>query len=97
MQRRMNQAKSAFVLLVVFFAGCAAERLLVVPPARADTNPQRWEYACAKQDGSFDPQDDVKRIANKFGQQGWELAAATSTNIGGSTTTTLWCFKRPLP
>jgi hypothetical protein len=48
----MNRAKTAFALLVVFFAGCAAERLLVVPPARAGTNPPRWEYTCISRGGA---------------------------------------------
>jgi hypothetical protein len=86
----MSQAKTAFVLLVVFFAGCAAERLLVVPPARAGTNPQRWEYFC--KDMSGDP--DVNKAATLAGQQGWELAAAGNTDRAAGAT---WCFKRPLP
>jgi hypothetical protein len=84
MQRPMNRAKTAAMLLVVFFAGCAAERLLVVPPARAETNPQRWEYACFKY---FDIGSTTEK-ANEFGAQGWEMVSASNVP---------WCFKRPLP
>jgi hypothetical protein len=83
----MNRAKTAFALLAVFFAGCAAERLLVVPPARAGTSPQRWEYACGKL-GTYDDPPDFAAVANKFGAQGWELST-----LGGY----WYCFKRPLP
>jgi hypothetical protein len=83
----MSRAKTAFALLVVFFAGCAAERLLVVPPAHAGTSPQRWEYFCKGESGA----EDVTKMANEAGQQGWELAA-----VGGPSSWT-WCFKRPLP
>jgi hypothetical protein len=80
----MNRAKTAFVLLVVFFAGCAASRILVVPPARAGTNPQRWEYACiAGGNAPF-----VSEVANKFGAEGFEMSGASGMT---------WCFKRPLP
>jgi hypothetical protein len=85
---RMSQAKTALVLLVVFFAGCAASRL-IVPPARAGTSPQRWEYFCKHDWGD----KDITSMANEAGQQGWELAAVGAE---GSLPPT-WCFKRPLP
>jgi hypothetical protein len=81
----MNQTKTAFALLVVFFAGCAASRFVfVVPAARAGTNPQRWEYACAY---GVAYAHEIE-TANQYGAQGWELV----TKGEGS-----WCFKRPLP
>jgi hypothetical protein len=83
MQRPMNRAKTAAMLLVVFFAGCAASRL-IVPPARAGTTPQRWEYLCKKETG----EERVATMANEAGQQGWEM-------VGSSGIT--WCFKRALP
>jgi hypothetical protein len=94
MQLRMSQPKAAFALLVVFFAGCAAERLLVVPPALAvpppvaGTNPQRWQYDCrhAQDAGELDS------MAAQMGKEGWELAAT-----GMVSGWTMWCFKRPLP
>jgi hypothetical protein len=85
----MSQPKTAFALLVVFFAGCAASRL-VVPPAHASTSPQRWEYACKNLKGEAD----VAKAANEVGQQGWELAAA---GLYEPTQGATWCFKRPLP
>jgi hypothetical protein len=85
----MSQVKTAFVLVVVFFAGCAAERLLVVPPARAGTSLQRWEYFCRELNG----EEDVTKTANQAGQQGWELVTAGDIVGYGKTT---WCFKRPL-
>ena len=83
----MSQFKKVTLLLGVFFLGCAAERL-IVPPARAGTNPQRWEYVCKEEYG----EDGVTKIAKEFGAQGWELAAAA-----GPGTRVAWCFKRPLP
>jgi hypothetical protein len=53
------------VLLIVFFAGCAASRLIVAP-ARAGASPQRREYACKTADGD----EDVARIANAMGKEG---------------------------
>jgi hypothetical protein len=90
----MSQAKTAFVLLVVFFAGCAASAAsqFIVPPAHAGTNPQRWEYTCRAMVGA----EGIGRIATEFGQQGWEMASAGSVDTG-SVTTIIWCFKRPLP
>jgi hypothetical protein len=83
MERSMTQAKTALVLVVVFFAGCAASRL-IVRPARAGTSPQRWEYACS----TVHNESGLEDTANKYGVQGWEMSAAVGS---------LWCFKRALP
>jgi hypothetical protein len=85
----MSQAKKVALLLGVFFLGCAAERL-IVPPARAGTNPQRWEYFCKTEFG----EKDVARMANELGQQGWEMTAVGVLPMG---TNEDWCFRRPLP
>jgi hypothetical protein len=86
----MRRSQSVAVLLLGIIVGCAAERVLVVPQARAGTAPQRWEYACVEAIGG----DDVTKMANKFGPQGWELAAAIGAARSSEPT---WCFKRPLP
>jgi hypothetical protein len=88
----MSQVNKVTLLLGVFFLGCAAERL-IVPPARAGTTPQRWEYACKDESGD----KDVTKMANAFAQQGWELVGAgTRRGIGNGDDPT-WCFKRSLP
>jgi len=84
----MSRIKTAVAVLVIFFAGCAAERFFVVPPAHAGTSPVRWEYSC-KEEGSDEKATD---LANQMGAQGWELAGAAS-RAGWQ----IWCFKRPLP
>jgi hypothetical protein len=63
--------------------GCAAAPF-VVPPARAGTNPQKWEYMCFQEN----ERPVVAEKANKAGAEGWEMAL----NEGA-----FWCFKRPLP
>ena len=79
----MRQAKIAAVLVAVFAAGCVAAHV-IVPPARAGTAPQRWEYACH----TLHDESGLEDTANKYGVQGWEMSAAVGS---------LWCFKRPLP
>jgi hypothetical protein len=83
----MHRIKSGIILFAAFLVGCVASRVayLVVPPARAGTFPQRWEYYCFNGGGP----EELTSLMNKFGQQGWELAG---TNSHWST----WCFKRPL-
>jgi hypothetical protein len=85
------------VLLGVFLLGCGASGLASrygVPTARADVPLHRWEYHC------INANDEVTNLANQYGDQGWELTAASariSPNIGGGGGTMVWCFKRPLP
>jgi hypothetical protein len=82
---------AGFAWLFAFGVGCGAgvgAANLVVPPARAGTNPQRWEYQCVEERQP----ETVTAAANKLGAQGFELASAAG--VGGYE---LWCFKRPLP
>jgi hypothetical protein len=65
--------------------GCAAAPF-VVPPVRAGTNPQKWEYMCTQDDTP----DGVADKANKAGAQGWELV------LSGGRSSLIFCFKRPL-
>jgi hypothetical protein len=69
-----------------------AARDLVVPPARAGTNPTRWEHRCyiAKW-GDWKPYEDLDRLANKAGREGWVMSGGPSAEA-----TNLVCFKRPL-
>jgi len=71
---------------VAFVAGCVASQF-IVPPARAGTNPMRWEYACPI-DTSPAWNDSSIALANRMGAEGWELVTAASKAL---------CFKRPLP
>jgi hypothetical protein len=93
----MKRSTRAILLLGVFFAGCATSQVVArswVPPARADTRAQRWEYACQR------ATEDITRQANDLGAQGWEMVAAAGAGWGGDTVhdhTMVWCFKRPLP
>jgi hypothetical protein len=90
----MNQTTRVILLLGVFFAGCAAQQVAsryAVPPARADEPAHRWEYACQRAD------EDITKMANKFGAEGWEMAAAAGAGSGNGLAqheTMVWCFKR---
>jgi hypothetical protein len=90
-------------LALAFGIGCGAgygagttASNFVVPPARAGTNPPRWEYTCmvlpARASG---PTPDASELANmnKAGGEGWELVTAQ----GGGSLNTVFCYKRPLP
>jgi hypothetical protein len=64
-----------------------------VPPARAGTNPTRWEYMCLQST------DQITANANRLGAEGWELAAASGAGWGQGVFADhvmVWCFKRSL-
>jgi hypothetical protein len=86
----MRKPTYALMLLVGIVVGCAANRVLV-STVRAD-EPRRWEYACFDQQG----EKDVAKMANGYGQQGWELVTSGVRSTPDFTLAT-WCFKRPLP
>jgi hypothetical protein len=64
------------VLLGVFLLGCGASVASrhVVPVARADVPAHRWEYHC------INANEEVTNLANQYGQDGWEMAAASTRN-----------------
>jgi len=83
------------IALVAFLVGCGASAVaaqLVIPSARAGTNPPRWEYFClyAAPHLNQRSKSDLEAF-NRAGAEGWELAG-----VGGPEGVS-WCFKRQLP
>ena len=79
----------------VFLIGCAvggaASSRFVAPPARAGTNPTRWEHYCLYGDKG------VTAKANELGAEGWEMVAGAGAGTGSTITAEMefiWCFKR---
>ena len=66
--------------------GAASHYVGVASAAPPPPGAPLWSYRCIRGD---DPLD-VEAAANTFGQEGWELAAATF-NHG---LPPIWCFKR---
>lgn len=95
----MRRIVLALSLTVAFLVGCLTATVatqLVVPPIKAGTNPQKWEYTCIsnKQKGN------IIQNSNELGNQGWEMVAASGSLENGSGLAKaylLYCFKRPLP
>jgi len=77
----------AFVAFVVGCGAGGAASQVLIPSARAGTNPTRWEYMCI-----HDPdlgETDTVAAWNRAGTQGWELGLLRRDGDG--------CFKRQLP
>jgi hypothetical protein len=91
----MHRSILILSLAVAFLSGCVvtmAARDLVVPPARAGTNPTRWEHRCYTTSLlGWQPYEDLNRLANEAGRKGWAISGGPA---GGGAT--LVCFKRPL-
>ena len=82
----MLKTERLLAFAVTFLAGCLPQP----PPFRVIYSPQprqRWEYACMKPYSSTGGPESMTSEANKYGRDGWELAATD-----GAT----WCFKRPV-
>jgi hypothetical protein len=82
--------ESKLLLVGVFLIGCLASQVVAthfdVPAARAQTSPQRWEYACEL----FYGVDEIVPRLNEYGAQGWELVTQTGDSA------VYVCLKRPL-
>ena len=93
----MTKSFPAILVLVGCVAGAVASQL-VVPAARAGTNPTRCEYTCAKG-------EKITEQLFKFGQEGWEMVSTfvahyqhEGMGAGGDLDAASLgvCFKRPL-
>lgn len=87
----MHKRVSLVVAVTVgFVVGCGAAAVgpQLVPPARAGTAPQHWEYQCKEVGASA---NEVMPMLNEFGAQGWELTTSARNGIW-----TAYCFKRPM-
>jgi hypothetical protein len=88
---------------LVFVIGCAAGGVasqMVIPPARAGTNPTRWEYLCSN------VKQNVPETLAESGKQGWEMVSAFPSHYEEGTggfprdlkaDAYGFCFKRALP
>jgi hypothetical protein len=90
--------KRTAALSLIFVVGCVAGATtaqLVVPKARAGTNPQRWEYHCVESSGF---NKDSAPTLNARGAEGWELVSASHRARASLSEQhdVLFCFKRPL-
>ncbi len=86
----MQKVNLSLLLLVVFLLGaCAAmvAKEVVVPPARAGTEPQKWEIISIKSSGGLHGKPQ-REVANKYGAKGWELVCVDQYDQ--------FYFKRPL-
>ena len=66
-------------------------------PRGAASAPQKWEHLGFPRDASepFSDPEFAKRI-NKLGNEGWELITVLNFTKEGTTTKTVYYFKRPL-
>jgi len=90
----MKKTGLAALILIAFLIGCGtstAVQQLLVPPARAQTNPQRFEYHCVKI-FRMEPEE-LGPMFSKLGAEGWELSIPIAM-VQGQTLGA--CFKRPL-
>ena len=91
------------IIISIFSLGLAVgcvvatvSRPFVVAPARAGTNPQKWEYYCIDRTKTVS----IVKDSNTLGSEGWEMTGVAALARGEANeafTRMVWCFKRPLP
>ena len=95
----MKKLVIGLTIAVAFLTGCLTAMVatkLVVPPAHAGTNPQKWEYYCTDEGIRLDEKI-ITESFNRVGKEGWELASVASATIYENfLTEAMFCFKRPL-
>lgn len=86
--------KQRLSILALFIVGCVVggvgAQLVKAPPARAGTNPARWDHYCFHVGI-----DDAGKPVNDASNQGWELVGTSTIPGALGSSETLFCFKRP--
>ena len=89
----MNKTILSMSLLIAFLIGCVTTQMasqFVVPPVKAGTNPQKWEYKCFNERSSYNIKE-IEDKSNQLGKSGWEMVSAGSGEYPAI------CFKGALP
>jgi hypothetical protein len=86
--------KQRISIAAIFVVGCVAGGVsarVVAPPARAGSNPPKWEHWCFHADFL----EDASKPLVKAGDDGWELVGVTNITHPIGQSELLFCFKRP--
>ena len=94
----MSKSKMILGFVGALVLGYAANQIapFAVPPARAGTSPQKWEYTCkpvARGGTNIEKEaHDTAAIASALGREGWEMSGGGPRDNGYG----IWCFRRAL-
>jgi hypothetical protein len=63
---------------------------------RAKPSIAQWQHLALTHVIGETPQNELARSINKLGQEGWELVSVANVSESGTTTKTVFYFKKPL-
>jgi hypothetical protein len=97
-----NKEKSKYRIflhcIMILLCTITAVQVLAQDRSREQVKPsaKRWEHCALSNVIGETPQNELASSINKLGREGWELISVGSIAESGTTTKTVFYFKRPL-
>ena len=66
------------------------------PAGRVKPSVAQWQHLALTHVIGKTPQNELARSINKLGREGWELVSVANVSESGTTTKTVFYFKKPL-
>ena len=98
--KRTNKVKTRILLfgLILLFCAMIAMQVLAKDQSEDKRRPSaaRWQHLSLTQTIGDTPESELAKSINKLGREGWELVSVGNITESGTTTKTVFYFKRPL-
>jgi hypothetical protein len=99
MENTYNKSKSRILLTGILIILCTVIAVVLAQGANRDeTKPQTksWQHLALTNVIGQTPKSELARNINKLGREGWEMVSVGNIVESGTTTKTIFYFKKPL-
>jgi len=98
--KKTEKVKTRVLLsgLILLFCAMTAMQVGAKDQGEDERKPSatRWQHLALTQTIGETPANELARSINKVGREGWELVSVESITKSGTTTKTVFYFKKPL-
>jgi hypothetical protein len=91
---RKDKATTLLLALILLWGALVAMQATAGSPPQPSAT--AWQHLALTQTLGQTPDDELARNINRLGREGWELVSVGNITQSGTTTKTVFYFKKPL-